>query len=102
MATFIFSKDNATWSVQQKEELEQFFLYNSFFNKFYTHEHFHQIADMSFYAKIPKDRELHLNLNKTSEVLVLLSGEIEIYKKEIKSNNKKQKNVKKINHYISL
>jgi hypothetical protein len=86
----IFRKDKKYWSHDEIEEVELFFMLNTFYNKFYEHQDFDKVVNFTFYAKLQPLEESKLELNKKSEILILLTGEIEIYRKSYEKEIKKK------------
>jgi hypothetical protein len=61
-----------------------------FFSKFYEHDDFDKVVNFTFYACLKEKEELRLEVNKKSEILILLSGEITIYRKVLEVDLKKK------------
>lgn len=52
-----------------------------FFSKFYEHDDFEKVVNFTFYSHLKEGEELRLELNKKSEMMILLSGEVTLYRK---------------------
>lgn len=93
----IFRKDKKYWTAEEIEEVELFFTITPFFSPYYEHEDFNTVTGFTFYAKIWPLDELVLNLNKKSDVIILLQGDIELFRpvmgKDLRKLKKRNKEI---------
>lgn len=77
----IFSKDRKHWTLSDEEQVEYFYRCNEFFSKFYEQRYFQDIIQLTYYSKVTQESPLYLTENKRSVAIILLKGNIGIYKK---------------------
>ncbi len=66
-----------------------------FFSKFYEHEDFEKVVNFTFYSLLKEGEELRLEINKKSEMMILLCGEVTLYRRIMESELKKKKKQQK-------